>query len=125
MTQNEIRNAIRRFQQDENRILSAALLCEAAGISMWTFHNVFKNNAPMSEMVQRRMAKALKAWASGELRIMRNKDRTRYIEYRKEPKPVLQRTMRLQLKNNRISLNSGVRNLNDYTQPSFKEQMED
>lgn len=125
MTRSEIRDAIRRFQQDENKILSEALLCEAAGISLWTFHNVFKNNAPMSEMVQRRMGKALKAWASGELRIMRNKDRTRYIEYRKEPKPVLQRSIRLQFKDNRISLNSGMRNLNDYTQPSLKEQMED
>ena len=78
----------------------------------------------MSEMVQIRMERALQSLARGELRVMQNKNRTRYIEYRKEPKPEFRPGTRLQFKGNRISLVTGLRNLNDYSQPTLKDDLE-
>lgn len=124
MTRKEIREAVARFKADPNRAFSEALLAEAAGISHSTFRLVFDKNNEMPEWVQIRMERVLKALAAGELRIMRNRDRTKYVEYRREPKPDMQRGIRLELKNGRISINPGLRNLNDYSQPSLKEQLE-
>ena len=123
MTRKEIREAVARFKADENRVFSEKLLAEAAGISHATYRLVFYEGHEMSEMVQIRMERALKALANGELRVMRNRNKSKYVEYRREPKPDMQRGIHLNMKNGRISLSTGLRNLNDYSNPSLKEQL--
>lgn len=125
MTRKEIREAVDRFRADDKRVMSEALLAEAAGISLSTYRLVFYEGKEMSEMVQIRMERALKALANGELRVMRNRNKSKYVEYRKEAKPDLRRGLQLSLQNGKLSLKAGLRNLNDYSQPSLKEQLEE
>ena len=124
MTRNEMYEAVRRFRADRDKPISNRLLCEAAGISIDTFKNIFDLGLPMSEMAQRRLGRALTAWANGDLRVMRNRNASKYIEYRREAKPDMQRGVNLTLKGGRIVLKVGPRNMNDYTQPSLKERLE-
>jgi len=124
MTRVQMREAIKRFLADEDRVLSERLFCQLAGISKLTFRKVFHGGETLTPMVQLRVEKALKALERGEVRLMQNRDRTKYVEYRREPQPELRRSLGLQMKNGKIELKIGLRNANDYTQPTFKEQFE-
>ena len=125
MTKKDIRAAVERFMADETNSMSERLLCELAGISRDTFRNVFKHKiTDITPTTQIRMERALKALEAGEVSIYRRKDRTRYIQYRKEAKVPLAPGLRLTLKEGQIGLKIGMRNKNCYTSKTFKEEME-
>ena len=95
-----------------------------AGISEAHLQDVFLyQTQPLSEMVQRRVDKAYKAWQRGEVAVMQNKDRTRFVEYRKEAKPVFKRSLGLQVTNDGIKISLGIKPKYDYSGKSLDEQL--
>jgi AraC-like DNA-binding protein len=125
MTKAQVREAVERFIADPNRTMSERLLCELAGISRDTFRDVFKHKIQgLTPMVQLRMERALTALEKGDVTIFQKKDRSRYISYRKEAKLPLKPSVGLTVKNGQIGLKIGPRNVNCYTSPTLKEQLE-
>ena len=125
MTRNELRLAVLRFRDDPNRVISIDLFCELAGISPDTFTAVFRDHGMMTKYVQVRCERALKSIERGEVKVMRGRYRKHTIEYRYgAPQPDLKRTCALNLSGGKIGLKIGVTNANDYTKPTFLEQLE-
>ena len=120
----ELKNQIFSFLKDHNRGISIRLFADLAGISETHLQDVFLyQTEPLSEMVQRRVDKAYKAWQRGEVAVMQNKDRTRFVEYRKEAKPVFKRSLGLQVTNDGIKISLGIKPKYDYSGKSLDEQL--
>mgnify|MGYP006982874318 CR=1 FL=1 len=120
----ELKRIIKRMMDDPDRGISLQLFSELAGINKSTLVDVFINQTlPLSEYVQRRVSKAYIAWKNGQVAVMQNRDRTRFVEYRRQPKPPMARSMGLQVVNGEIKLNVGIRNINDYSDPTLEEQL--
>ena len=119
-----LRKTIKRFLQDKNRGISMALFAELAGISKAHIEDVFLyEKEPLTEYVQRRVSKAYTEWKNGEVAIMQNKNNTRFLEYRKEAKPVLHKTTNLQVINGEIKIKVGIANRYDYSNTTLDEQL--
>lgn len=119
-----LKQVIKRFLTDKNRGISIALFAELAGLSADHIRDVFiYESQPLTEYVQRRVSKAYMAWQRGEVSIMQNRDKTRFVQYRKEAKPVMKRSTGLQLVNGEIRLKIGVVNKYDYSSMSLDEQL--
>lgn len=120
----ELYRIMKRFIADPNRGISMALFSEVAGVGERNMLEIFvyeKNNC--SEIIQRRVSKAYKQWVAGELAIMANRDKTRYVEYRKVPKPRLGRSYGLQVVGDEIKLKIGIRNKAEYSE-TLDEQLD-
>jgi hypothetical protein len=121
----ELKRIIKKFFQDKNRGISIKLFAELAGVSHLYLRDVFLyETEPLSETVQRRVDKAYKAWANGEVAIMQNQDRTRFVQYRKEAKPVMEKTTGIQLVNGQFKVSLGVKPKYDYSGLTLDEQLE-
>jgi hypothetical protein len=117
---------MKRFLLDPKRGISKKLFAEVAGISEFHLEDVFQfQTLPLTNYVQVRVSKALKAWQNGEIAIMKNADRTKFVQYRRKPEPVMKRSMGLQLVNGELKINVGIKNKFDYSQPDLKEQFEE
>ena len=124
MPKTELLTVVGRFLQDENRGISVNLFCELAGISEETLRQVFLRHAyPMSEQVQRRVSKAYKAWMAGEVAIMQARDTSKYVEYRRDPRPRYGRTQRLHVVNGKIQLDIGIRSKHDLYKNRIDDQL--
>jgi hypothetical protein len=120
----ELMRVIHRFLKDKNRGISTKLFSELCGISQSQMQDVFLyRTAPLSEYIQIRVSKGYTAWLNGEVKIMQNRDNTRFVEYRKEPQPRLVRTTGLQLVNGEIKIRVGIRNKADYSHTTLDEQL--
>lgn len=119
-----LRKVIKRFLQDKNRGISIALFAQLAGLSEAHIKDVFLyENEPLTEYVQRRVSKAYTEWQNGEIAIMQNKDSTKFLQYRKEAKPVLHKTTGLHLVNGQIKIKVGIANRYDYGNTTLDEQL--
>ena len=106
----ELKRIIKRFFQDKNRGISIALFAELSGVSHLYLRDIFLyETEPLSETVQRRVDKAYKAWVKGEVAIMQNRDTSKFVQYRKEAKPVMQRSTGLELVNGQFKVSVGVK----------------
>ena len=120
-----LRSVIKRFLIDKNRGISINLFAELCGVNEAHLRDVFLyENEGITEYMQIRVSKGYKAWKNGEVAIMQNKDRTKYVDYRKEPKPRLTRSTGLQVVNGEIKIRLGITNRGDYSQPTLDEQLE-
>ena len=120
----ELKRVIRKFVDDKDRGISLPLFCEIVGISVKHFRDVFVDETePLTEYMQRRVNKAYYAWLNGEIAIMQNRDRTKFVQYRKEAKPVLERSQRLEFSNGQIKLKLGITNKYDYSDLTLDEQL--
>jgi len=120
----ELKRQIFSFLKDQDRGISMSLFAELAGISETHLKDVFLyQTEPLSEMVQRRVSKAYKSWQMGEVAIMQNRDRTRFVEYRKESKPVMERSLGLQATSNGIKISLGIKPKYDYSGNTLDEQL--
>jgi hypothetical protein len=116
---------IRRFLKDKNRGISIALFADLCGVSLSTMRDVFLyHTEPLSEFVQRRVWKGYQSWAKGEVAVMQNQDNTKFTEYRRQPKPMLKRSMGLKVVNGEIKVRIGLVHRADYSQPQLDEQLE-
>jgi hypothetical protein len=120
----ELKRIMRKFIQDKDRGISLDLFCEICGISQTRLRDIFLDESePITEYMQRRVNKAYFAWLNGEIAIMQNRDRTKFVQYRKEAKPVLERTTGLQVVNGQIKLKLGITNKYDYSTETLDEQL--
>ena len=123
-SRSELRRIIKRFLQDKERGISIPLFAELAGLSVVHIRDVFLNETePLTEYVQRRVSKAYQEWIGGEVAIMQNRDRSLFVQYRKEAKPVLHKSTKLTLVNGEIKINLGIKPRHDYSDLTLDEQL--
>ena len=124
LSKRELTKHMQRFYADKERGISIALFSELAGISTGHFHNVFiYNNEPLTENVQRRVSKAYQQWKAGNVKVMKRRDNTRYVDYRKESQPVFMPKMGLQVTSEGIKVKVGMTNRHDYSEISLDEAL--
>ena len=124
-TKVELLRIIRRFLKDHDRGISINLFADLCGISSTSLKDIFLNETePLSEYMQRRVNKGYREWMAGEVAIMQNRDNTKFVQYRRDAKPVLQRTTGLQVVNGEIKIKVGVSNKYDYSGLTLDEQLE-
>jgi len=121
----ELKRIIRKFLVDPDRGISIPLFCDLAGVSTTQLRNVFLRECePLSEYMQIRVSKAYLEWKNGEVAIMQNRDTSRFVQYRKESKPVMTRKTSLQVVNGEIKIKLGISNRYDYSDIWLDEQLE-
>ena len=120
----ELKRTIKRFLSDKNRGISIPLFAELCGVSVAILRLVFiKEEEPLTEYVQRRVSKGYQSWLRGEVAVMMNRDQTRFVQYRKEAKPKVARSMGLEVQNGQIKLKIGLKNKADYSNLHIDEQL--
>ncbi len=120
----ELKRIMRRFLVDQNRGISIPLFSDLCGVSVTQLRDVFlKESEPLTEYVQRRVSKAYHEWKDGEVAIMQNRDTSKFVQYRKESKPVFKRTTGLQVVNGEIKIKLGISNKYDYSGSTLDEQL--
>jgi hypothetical protein len=120
-----LRKAIYRFLKDKDRGISMELFAELAGVSKSHIKDVFLyETEPMTEYVQRRVSKAYTEWTNGEVAIMQNRDNSKFVQYRKQSKPVMQKKTTLQVVDGKIALKIGIAPKYDYLTATLDEQLE-
>jgi AraC-like DNA-binding protein len=86
----ELHRIIKQFLKDYDRGISIQLFADLCGLNISTLQEVFiEDKLPLSEYVQRRVSKGYQSWLKGEVRVMMNQDRTRFVDYRREAKPTI------------------------------------
>mgnify|MGYP006299198475 CR=1 FL=1 len=125
LTKRELLTQVKRFLKDKNRGISSSLFADLCGIHLSTLKDVFfYQTVPLTENIQRKVSKGFIAWKNGEVAIMKNKDQTKFVEYRRQPKVRAARTTGLQMVNGEIKIKVGVINRGDYSAPTLDEQLE-
>ena len=115
ISKQELLRTMKLFLADQNRGISIDLFADLAGLGKKTLMEVFVHQSlPLSEYVQRRTSKAYKEWRNGEVAVMQNRDKSRFVQYRKESKPKMVRGYGLQVVGGEIKLKLGVKNRADY-----------
>ena len=121
----ELHRIIKQFLNDLNRGISVQLFAELCGLSDKTLQTTFiYDTTPLSEFVQRRVSKGYQSWLNGEVAVMQNIDKTRFVDYRKTPKPRFGRKYGLKVENGKIKMDIGVRNKADYSFVTLDKQLE-
>lgn len=124
MPKKELLRVIKRFLEDKDRGISVALFAELAGLSAGHLHEVFLyENQPLTEMVQRRVTNAYNAWKNGFVAIMKNRDNSKFVDYRREAKPEIVKSYGIAFSNSGIKLNIGMKNRRDYDFETIDEQL--
>ncbi len=124
MTKKELFRQIKRFLLDQNRGISVKLFADVCGLHEDSLENVFlKEVYPMTEYIQIRVSKGYNAWRNGEIAVMQNRDKSRFVEYRKEAKPRLSRGLGVQFVNGEVKLKIGLKNRYDYSELDIDEQL--
>lgn len=119
-----LRKVIKRFLLDRNRGISMDLFADLCGVSRKTLQAVFVDEEELlSEYIQRRVSKGYTEWQNGEIAVMQNQDRTKFLQYRKEAKPVLKKVTRLNVVNGQIRIDVGIKNRFDYSYNTLDEQL--
>jgi len=120
----ELKRQIARFIADKERGISIDLFCDLAGLSKSHFLDVFKyKTEPLTETVQRRVNKAYMHWKAGKIMVMKRPDNTRYVDYRREPKPPIRPHMGLKITAEGIKLRVGMVNRHDYSESDLNEAL--
>jgi len=121
----ELLRVIKRFIKDPNRGISIRLFAELCGVDKDHLLDVFFfRTHTLTEYMQIRVNKGYQSWQKGEVAVMQNRDKTRFVEYRREPKPRLARTTGLHLVNGEIRIKVGVSNRGDYSGQTLDEALE-
>jgi hypothetical protein len=121
----ELKRIIKRFLKDKDRGISIDLFADLCGLSTSIIKMVFIDETePMTEYVQRRVSKGYTEYRDGEVAIMKNRDNTKFVQYRKEATPTMQRSTSLQMVNGQIKIKVGITNKYDYSVNSLDEQLE-
>ena len=124
LSKSELKRQIKRFLADKDRGISIPMFAQLAGISRATLLDVFDyETEPMSETTQRRVNKAYMQWKAGMVKIMSNRDRSRFIEYRKEAKPPIVHGLGLKVTSEGIKLRVGLVNRHDYSEQDLDEAL--
>ncbi len=124
LSKSELKVQIARMLRDKQRGISIALFADLAGISKELLEKVFLfNTMPMSEVTQVRVNRAYERWKAGEVRVMKRRDQTRYVDLRREAKSPVIPVTRLRVGPNGITLRVGPSNRHDYSEPALFEAL--
>ena len=124
LTKLELFRQMKRFIKDQDRGISIALFCELAGISKQQFYDVFDHRIdPQTEMMQLRVSKAYQQWKEGNVKVMRRKDNTRFVEYRREANPPKFAEMGLKFPPDGKKIKVGMVNRHDYSEIDLQEAL--
>lgn len=124
LSKEELKVHMRRFILDKERGIGLKHFCEIAGISHTLFLNVFLHDTmPVTEQTQMRVNRAYQHWKEGRLVVMKRGNNTRYVDYRKEPKPPFLPEMGLKLTSEGVKLRVGMVNRHDYSRPDLDEAL--
>lgn len=120
----ELYRRMDRFAADNKKALSWKFLGELAGVDAEHLRNIFLNKSvPLTEYVQIRVSRALERLAAGDVTVMQNRWRERYLQYNQTPKPRMVKANQLVLEDGKIGLKVGIKNRNDYSETTLQEQM--
>lgn len=110
--------------KDPNRGISIKLFADLCGVSETMMKDVFLENVcPLSEYIQRRVSKGYRDYVKGNVAVYKNRDNTRFVDYRRVPKPRIARSMGLDVVNGEIRLKIGIRNRSDYSDRTIDEKL--
>ena len=124
LSKQELKRQIKRFILDKERGIGLEHFCEIAGINKAHFLDVFHYESnPLTEYVQMRVNRAYNHWKEGKLVVMKRGNNTRYVDYRKTPKPPLIPDMGLKMTHEGIKLRVGMVNRHDYSHPDLDEAL--
>ena len=122
-TKRDLMSMIRRFIRNKERGISIKLFAQAAGVNHLHFLDVFwYRTEPLTEKMQIRVNKAYEAWKNGQLAIMQNRNRTKFVTYRTEAQPRVVPSTGLAMVNGKIQIKVGMRNIDDYSQAPILER---
>jgi len=112
----ELLDIMDRFIADKERGISMALFAEMCGLNKDFLLDVFQRKTePLSERTQIRVSRAYHNYKDGYVRIMQNRDRSKFVEYRREPERVVVRSQKIALVDGRLQVKVGLRNPRDYS----------
>ena len=124
LSKSELKRIMRRFLSVHTRGISIPLFSDLCGVSVSQLRDVFLREAePLTEYVQRRVSKAYNEWKDGKVAIMQNRDTSKFVQFRKEAKPAMQRTTGLQVVNGEIKIKLGITKKYDYSISTLDEQL--
>ena len=124
LTKVELKRLIKRFIADQDRGISVKLFAELCGVNQSHLLDVFvAESEPLTEYIQRRVSKGYQEWRAGNVRVMKRRDNTRYVEYRKEPKPPIFRSTGLKVTPEGIKIRVGLVNRHDYSELDLDEAL--
>lgn len=113
-----------RFLKDQKRGISISMFSDLAGIHMSHLRDVFLyKNEPLTEWVQRRVTRAYLRYQAGDVAVMQNRDRTRYLQMRSQPKPKIVKGFNIQSDGKTLSLKIGLKNKTDYSYQTLDETL--
>jgi hypothetical protein len=125
LPQRELMRIMKKFYADPHRGISKSLFADLVGFEDSYLRRIFEDEEfPMTLSVQVRVSKAYTEWKNGEVAIMQNRDRTKFVQYRKDAKPVVERKNQLEVVNGQIKLKIGLVNKHDYSRQTLDEQLE-
>lgn len=120
----ELLRIMKKFIADKNRGISLDLFAELAGLSRSLISNTFeKEILSISETTQRRVSKAYQEFVAGNVVVYQNRDGSKFVDYRRAPKPRIARSMGLTLVNGEIKLKIGLKNRADYSDRTIDEKL--
>lgn len=115
LPEKEIRDWMCNYlRKKEGRPMSVSLFSELCGIKKRTLETIFNDGEMLSEVNQIRLSKAINDIESGNVSVMVNRDRTKFIEYRKQPRVVMRRSFQIVNQSGQIGLKIGLKNKSDY-----------
>lgn len=118
----ELKRLVGKLLRDKERGISIQKFADLSGISKDLLQDVFIYEiTPMSETTQRRVSAAYQHWVDGLVKIMRRKDQTQYVDYRKIPEPAIFPHMGIVNSPDGFKLSIGPRNRHDYSYPTLDE----
>ena len=124
LTKIELKRIIKRFFADQERGISIKLFCELCCISEKHMLDVFLyESQPLTEYIQRRVSKGYQEWRAGNVKVMKNRDNTRFVEYRKTSQPPIYRATGLKVTPEGIKLRVGLVNRHDYSELDLDEAL--
>jgi len=119
----ELYRLMDRFNKDPKRVISWHFLAEMTGLSEGHLKDVFVfKKHPLTEMVQMRVNKAYREWKQGNVRVMKRRDNTRYVDYRKEAYSPHMPSQKLVMTRDGIKLKVGMANRHDYSDKNLDER---
>ena len=121
----ELKLIIKRLLLDPNRGISKDLFADVAGLDIRTIERAcITGEYTFTEAIQRRLSRAYHRYVNGELAVMVNRDNTRFVTFRKEPKKRIARSNSIVFENGQVKVKVGLVNRLDYSRPTLGEQLE-
>lgn len=116
LSKSELKRQIKKFLQDKDRGISVNLFSELCGISRHYLWQVFVlEQEPLTETTQTRVNRAYALWKQGYVKVMKNRDNTRFVDFRKVAQPPIMPSTGLKMTSEGIKIRVGMVNRHDYS----------